>query len=244
MAGAGNSSSSFGQCTGSQGPIARDCRSAQDSDCDGRPDNTIDGVCECIPGQGNGPCSSDASNSRCSAQGQCVPCQADADCSLVSGGRNTCDGGECVGPRPFECSSAAAPVGDQATVAIGGLTPPRPTGGAIANGRYTMTQITFYGSSLPNPVPGEVIDFRDGSYRRNRTFYSALTDLVVEGFTEAGTYAASANGVLRIEGVTCSRGNAPRSEVWEFSANGARLEISSVPGISAVQSYERTEIPE
>ena len=96
IAGSGNSSSSFAGCTGSQGPIARDCRSAQDNDCDGRPDNTIDNVCQCIPGQGNGPCSDDPNNARCNDQGQCVRCESNADCSLVSGGRSVCDGGRCV----------------------------------------------------------------------------------------------------------------------------------------------------
>jgi hypothetical protein len=111
-----NSSSDFNACTGSQGPIARDCRSPQDNDCDGRPDNTIDNVCECIPGAGNGPCSDDPNNSRCNNQGQCVPCQSSADCSLVSGGRNSCEDGVCVEPllgdgegcaNGAECSSGS-----------------------------------------------------------------------------------------------------------------------------------------
>jgi hypothetical protein len=51
VAGAGNSSSNFGNCTGSVGPIARDCRSQQDNDCDGRPDNMRDNVCTCTIGQ-------------------------------------------------------------------------------------------------------------------------------------------------------------------------------------------------
>jgi hypothetical protein len=88
----------FGQCQGAVFPGARSCGSQQDNDCDGRPDNTIDNVCECIPGQGNGPCSGDANNSRCNSQGQCVPCQTDTDCSLVSAGRNTCVGGVCGVP--------------------------------------------------------------------------------------------------------------------------------------------------
>jgi hypothetical protein len=91
-----NSSSDFNACTGSLGPIARDCRLAQDNDCDGRPDNTIDNVCQCIPGQGNGPCSGDPNNSRCNAQGRCAACQSNADCSLVSGGRTVCDAGRCI----------------------------------------------------------------------------------------------------------------------------------------------------
>jgi hypothetical protein len=87
----------FGQqCVGAVNPGSRNCGSAQDNDCDGEPDNTLDNVCECIPGQGNAPCSDDPNNSRCNGQGQCAPCQSDADCSLVSGDRNTCDSGSCV----------------------------------------------------------------------------------------------------------------------------------------------------
>jgi hypothetical protein len=108
----------FGQCQGAVFPAARNCESQQDNDCDGRPDNTIDNVCECVPGQGNAPCSADANNSRCDGQGQCVACQTNGDCSLVSGGRNSCDGGRCVvnlladGARcqsANECASGSCP---------------------------------------------------------------------------------------------------------------------------------------
>lgn len=58
---------SFSQCQGAVFPARRDCRSAQDNDCDGRPDNTVDSTCTCIIGDveacsthagrdGNGPC--------------------------------------------------------------------------------------------------------------------------------------------------------------------------------------------
>jgi hypothetical protein len=91
----------FGQCVGQVNPSSRDCRSPQDNDCDGRPDNTIDNVCQCIPGQGNGPCNGDPNNSRCNGQGQCVPCQVDADCSLMSGSRNLCGNGQCIVSVPI-----------------------------------------------------------------------------------------------------------------------------------------------
>jgi hypothetical protein len=86
-----------GACQGAVNPGGRNCGSPQDNDCDGRPDNTIDGVCECNPAQGNGLCSGDPNNSRCNAQGQCVPCQTNGDCSLsVPGG--TCQNGACISP--------------------------------------------------------------------------------------------------------------------------------------------------
>jgi cysteine-rich repeat protein len=92
-------SGAFTPCQGAVFPARRDCSSAQDNDCDGIADNTIDATCQCIPGQGNGPCSADPSRSRCTAQGSCAPCQGDGDCSLVSGGRNLCRAGVCTAPR-------------------------------------------------------------------------------------------------------------------------------------------------
>lgn len=89
---------SFGQCEGAIFPGARSCASPDDNDCDGRPDNLIDAVCQCVPGQGNGPCSEDANNARCGAAGRCEPCLSDIDCALVSGGRVSCNGGRCVVP--------------------------------------------------------------------------------------------------------------------------------------------------
>lgn len=89
---------SFGQCVGAVNPAPRNCGSPQDNDCDGRPDNTIDNFCQCIPGQGNAPCSGNANFARCGGSGRCEPCQVDADCALVSGERSSCDDGSCVQP--------------------------------------------------------------------------------------------------------------------------------------------------
>jgi hypothetical protein len=87
----------FGACQGAVNPAPRNCGSPQDNDCNGQPDNTIDNVCECNPGGGNGPCSGDPNNSRCSNQGQCVPCGTNADCALaVPGG--VCQAGICTSP--------------------------------------------------------------------------------------------------------------------------------------------------
>lgn len=86
-----------GECVGAVLARGRDCSSAADNDCDGRPDNTIDGFCQCIPGQGNGPCSGDPENARCDEQGQCRPCQTNGDCSFaVPGG--ACQTGVCQAP--------------------------------------------------------------------------------------------------------------------------------------------------
>jgi len=148
-----------------------------------------------------------------------------------------------VGPETFDCSGTLPPTGPEPPVTTGGLNPPAQTGGVILNGRYTITSVTFYGSPALR-LPGEVIDFRDGFYRRNVTLYDPTSELVIGGFTEAGTYETS-GPLLSIEGSTCSLGNTARSEVWEFTANGPQLTISSVvPGTVAYQSYQRTEIPD
>ena len=93
-----NSTSRFSACNGAVGPAQRDlCTAAgDDSDCNG----TRNGGCQCIAGGGNAPCSGDANNSRCTAQGTCAPCQVNADCSLVSAGRSVCNAGACVAPAP------------------------------------------------------------------------------------------------------------------------------------------------
>jgi cysteine-rich repeat protein len=88
----------FTACQGAMFPSRRDCSSPQDNDCDGVPDNTLDTTCQCIPGQGNAPCT-DPTRSRCTTEGACAPCQTNADCSLVSGGRNLCNMGVCTAPR-------------------------------------------------------------------------------------------------------------------------------------------------
>lgn len=45
-----NTTSAFGQCTGSTGPAARDCSSTEDNDCNGTPD-TSESACGCTLGE-------------------------------------------------------------------------------------------------------------------------------------------------------------------------------------------------
>ena len=81
-------SSSWGTCTGSVGPAARDCTSSTDNNCDGSPDNTIDGVCQCTSSSCSGTvCKLAASGS------QCVACLSSSDCS--NGGTCTANACQC-----------------------------------------------------------------------------------------------------------------------------------------------------
>jgi Cys-rich repeat protein len=93
VAGPNNSSSAFGACSGSVGPLGADSCTVlgDDSNCDGVPN----GGCACVAGQGNAACAGSAAASRCDATGACVPCAASADCSLVSG-LPVCNAGVCV----------------------------------------------------------------------------------------------------------------------------------------------------
>jgi hypothetical protein len=105
-------SGSFGQCEGAISPTARNCGSPQDNDCDGRPDNTVDGVCTCLVGvlqecgrhpgrDGFGPChpgqqrceiSGDgASSSFGGCTGSVGPPQTQDSCT-VPGDDSNCDG--------------------------------------------------------------------------------------------------------------------------------------------------------
>ncbi len=242
-AGLNNASSFFGACIGSVEPLLQDscANEGDDANCNGV---NNDG-CGCIVGQGNGPCSEDANNPRCNGQGQCVPCQTDGDCSLVSGGRNACNAGQCV-PGPFDCSRPAPPAGPEPLKVNGtGFARPPLTGGSIANGRYTLTRLTYY-NELPTTNVGEIIDFRDGSYRRRRTVYSADHSILNDN-TEAGSYEIGTIGFFYTDGVACSLGNLPLNTIeYEFNAlAGFRLEINGrLENSSVILSYERTDIPE
>jgi hypothetical protein len=203
VAGQNNSSTFFGACSGSVGPAARDCRSQQDNDCDGRPDNTIDGVCECVPGGGNGPCSDDPNNSRCNDQGRCAPCQADNDCSFISGGRQFCSrtAGQCV--ARFACGDAAPrSVTRIPTEALFSSAAPS-TGGTILDGEYIQTErfVSQLGQEAIFYL-GESFAFR-GQFVHWKTmeFFDASDPggLTFEG---VGTYSTNGN-TLTIEYFDC-----------------------------------------
>jgi hypothetical protein len=126
-----------------------------------------------------------------------------------------------------------------------GFARPPLTGGSIANGRYTLTRLTYY-NELPTTNVGEIIDFRDGSYRRRRTVYSADHSILNDN-TEAGSYEIGTIGFFYTDGVACSLGNLPLNTIeYEFNAlAGFRLEINGrLENSSVILSYERTDIPE
>jgi cysteine-rich repeat protein len=101
----------FGPCQGAVPPARRDCASAQDNDCDGRPDNTPDGTCTCVvgnvqacgthPGRDNvGPCRAGSQTCVASNQGSASSfgaCQgaigpAQRDSCTIFGDDSDCSG--------------------------------------------------------------------------------------------------------------------------------------------------------
>jgi hypothetical protein len=61
-------------CVGVVAPAPRDCRSSADNDCDGRPDSSLDGVCQCTPG----------------ATERCGPISEFDDVGICRAGQRTC----------------------------------------------------------------------------------------------------------------------------------------------------------
>lgn len=235
--GQGNTSSAFGACVGSVAPGPRNCASAADNDCDGEPDDSIDGICECVPGQGNGPCSNDPSNARCNGQGACVPCQTDGDCSLVAGGLSLCSEGECVSPaEPFVCGEDSPPPAPLPSArSVEGVAPDS-TGGTITNGQYVLTQVDVYGEFTS--VPGEGLEFRDGFIQRRHTTYLAATGAPLTGFSQVGTYTSTGTS-LAVDMTNCQPVGTGR-EIWGYSANVGSLQLTKVSGqVISVETYLR-----
>jgi hypothetical protein len=92
----------FGQCEGAVFPAPRDCSSTRDSDCDGRPDNTVDNVCTCAIGsiRACGTHPGRDGNGQCQAGSQ----SCEGRSNNATSGFGTCAGS--VGPSPQDsCAS-------------------------------------------------------------------------------------------------------------------------------------------
>jgi hypothetical protein len=98
-----SSTGNWGPCVGAVGPKARDCESSADNDCDGKPDDTIDGACECNGAHPSrtitgGP-KNCACDEACGADHRWTVCTPPASCdcspaeSRACTGASGCDGG-------------------------------------------------------------------------------------------------------------------------------------------------------
>lgn len=93
--------STWGPCVGAVLPAARDCRSSEDNDCDGLPDDNIDGVCQCVPGSKE-MCDEHPGLDRVGS------CQAGERICEVSAAGTSSTWGDClgaVGPSPDSCTA-------------------------------------------------------------------------------------------------------------------------------------------
>jgi Regulator of chromosome condensation (RCC1) repeat len=76
----------LGACQGAVLPARRNCASEADNDCDGSPDNTVDDICQCVPGLQR-DCGIEDGSQGCSRGTQ--------TCEIVAGGNGSLFG-ECV----------------------------------------------------------------------------------------------------------------------------------------------------
>lgn len=96
-------------CVGAVGPNPRDCSSGVDNDCDGKPDNTVDGFCECAFGTTNAACGAHPQDGTGTCKAGARNCNFDGASKRTTWG--TCNGS--VGPNPSGegCGPKAADVG-------------------------------------------------------------------------------------------------------------------------------------
>jgi hypothetical protein len=176
----------------------------------------------------------------CNSQGQCVASNVDGtDCTSASNG--TCRAGQCVaGPDEFDCSSASPPQCPLPPFTISSATPPTPRGGTIADGRYQITQVTFF--TTPGSVRGETLDFSGNFFQRNSTTYFANTGQATAGFVEVGTFVTTGTS-LATDATGCNLpGNPRNAEIWGYSVNGSRLDIIKGFGPqTVVETYARIQ---
>jgi len=116
------------------------------------------------------------STPRCSA-GSCVQCLTTADCA----GNKVCSGNQCV--APLACGDVL-PAVSFPTVLVASGTPPTPAGGAITEGMYALTNVTYYSSSYSS-VPGDSFQLQNGAFHLRHTTYST-TGSAMTGYEELG----------------------------------------------------------
>jgi hypothetical protein len=97
----------WGDCVGAVFPKARDCSSAQDNDCDGQPDNTVDDVCRC-PAQASQSC-----DARPGLDGK-GPCKAGTQACVLGNGNGSSDWGPCSGSVAPTAADSCGVAGDDA----------------------------------------------------------------------------------------------------------------------------------
>jgi hypothetical protein len=88
----------WGTCQGAIYPRTRDCTSSLDNDCDGRPDSTLDAVCQCGPVNGSRACDTHPQDGMGSCHAGMQTCLAGANNTSTAWGG--CSGS--VGPAALD----------------------------------------------------------------------------------------------------------------------------------------------
>ena len=164
----------WGACVGAVFPVARDCTSTLDNDCDGHPDNTIDAVCVCAsgatqacgqhPGQdGHGPCKAGsqtcavAADKKSSAWGACSgsvgPAPVDGCDPTNDDNCNTIlhEGCTCVNGTPRSCGPAAIGICKPGTqICVNATWPTTCTGSVTAKARDCTSTVDNDCDGLPD----------------------------------------------------------------------------------------------
>lgn len=97
--------SAWTACEGAVFPAERDCRSGADNDCDGRPDNSVDEICRCIPD------STRACEEHPGSDGR-GPCRAGLQVCVSSSNGGASDWGACMGSVGPSATDSCVTAGD------------------------------------------------------------------------------------------------------------------------------------
>jgi hypothetical protein len=200
----------LGPCQGVVAPAPRDCGSSLDNDCDGSPDDSLDGVCQCVPG------ASELCETHGSADG-IGACRAgqrtcNASTNALSSAWGTCVGA--VPPAPRDCSSeldndcnGVADSADATCLCRPGST--RSCGPAVCSGVQVCELAAGGASSQFGPcVPGPV-SFPDPALDaavRASLPVSVPANQPIDGALVArlDTISALSAGITRLDGLQCA----------------------------------------
>lgn|SRR6185369_7894689 len=184
-----------------------------------------------------------ASASECSAQDTCdarAVCQKNDLETGVHCATGACVAGACK-PNPFDCIAPSPPVTsltDEIYDFTG--TPPAPTGGAIADGRYAPTRVNLYNSTATG-INVRTFEFKTGFAQVATRYFSIETHgAFIPEVQFAGSFTTSGN-VLKFALERCD----PQYDIdipalsYTASANGMTTTETLTDGSVVVTSYSR-----
>lgn len=184
-----------------------------------------------------------ASAAECSAQDTCderAVCQKNDLATGVHCTTGACVAGACK-PNPFDCIAPSPPVTNltEELYDFKG-TPPAPTGGAIADGRYVPSRVNLWNSTATG-INVRTFEFKTGFAQVATRYFSLETHgAYIPEVQFAGSFTTSAN-VLKFELERCD----PQFDIdipnlsYTASANGMITTETLADGSTIVTSYLR-----